>query len=119
MLLAELTFPAAPDHVRTARLLAARVARDQGAADDLVEDIRLAVGEACALHVGESEFLEMTLSNHADALTVTVRHLGRSDVGTPQLSPDARDLSRVLLQALTPELSEAAEGLVLTWPNLT
>lgn len=118
MLLAELTFPAAPDHVRTARMLAARVARDEGAGDDLVEDVRLAVGEACALSVGDAEQLEITLNSGVDALSVTVRRLGVGASGAPLLSEDAKQLSRVLLQALAPQLTESDDRLVLTWPTL-
>lgn len=36
-------------HVRTARLVAATVARRAGWSEDLIESVRLAVGEACAL----------------------------------------------------------------------
>lgn len=42
-----------PALVRTVRLIAAAVARRAGQDEDFVEEIRLAVGEACALLVGE------------------------------------------------------------------
>lgn len=42
-----------PALVRTVRLIAAAVARRTGQDEDFVEEIRLAVGEACALLVGE------------------------------------------------------------------
>lgn len=42
------TFTALPEHVRTARFLAAAVARRAGVSDDLLYEVRLAVGEACA-----------------------------------------------------------------------
>jgi anti-sigma regulatory factor (Ser/Thr protein kinase) len=42
-----------PALVRTVRLVAAAVARRTGQDEDFVEEVRLAVGEACALLVGE------------------------------------------------------------------
>ena len=42
-----------PALVRTVRLVAAAVARRVGRDEDFVEEVRLAVGEACALLVGE------------------------------------------------------------------
>jgi len=43
-----------PALVRTVRLVAAAVARRTGQDEELVEEIRLAVGEACALLIGEA-----------------------------------------------------------------
>lgn len=40
--------PPAPAHVRTARLIAASMARRAGVDEQLLDEIRLAVGEACA-----------------------------------------------------------------------
>jgi len=42
-----------PALVRTVRLVAAAVARRTGQDEEFVEEIRLAVGEACALLIGE------------------------------------------------------------------
>jgi anti-sigma regulatory factor (Ser/Thr protein kinase) len=42
-----------PALVRTVRLVAAAVARRAGVDEQLVEEVRLAVGEACALLIGE------------------------------------------------------------------
>jgi anti-sigma regulatory factor (Ser/Thr protein kinase) len=41
-----------PAHVRTARLVAAAVARHVGLAESLLDEVRLAVGEACSRAVG-------------------------------------------------------------------
>jgi anti-sigma regulatory factor (Ser/Thr protein kinase) len=43
----ELEFPPKPEYVRMARLAVAALARLRDADDDLVEDIKLAVSEAC------------------------------------------------------------------------
>ncbi|MGH3342164.1 MAG: ATP-binding protein [Carbonactinosporaceae bacterium] len=44
----ELRFSALPSHVRTARLVAAAVARRAGVDETVLDEIRLAVGEACS-----------------------------------------------------------------------
>ena len=43
----ELSFTALPAHVRTARLVATAVARRSGVDESLLDEVRLAVGEAC------------------------------------------------------------------------
>ncbi|MGI5165993.1 ATP-binding protein [Spirillospora sp. CA-253888] len=44
----ELSFSALPVHVRTARLIVTAVARRSGIDQDLLDEVRLAVGEACS-----------------------------------------------------------------------
>jgi serine/threonine-protein kinase RsbW len=44
----ELRFSALPAHVRTARLVAAAVARRSGVDEAVLDEVRLAVGEACS-----------------------------------------------------------------------
>ncbi|MGW1072424.1 ATP-binding protein [Streptomyces sp. NPDC002537] len=48
----ELLFSALPEHVRTARLVAAAVARRAGVDEAVMDELRLAVGEACSRAVG-------------------------------------------------------------------
>jgi anti-sigma regulatory factor (Ser/Thr protein kinase) len=48
----ELLFSALPEHVRTARLVAAAVARRAGVDEAALDEVRLAVGEACTRAVG-------------------------------------------------------------------
>lgn len=50
-----LTISALPAHVRTARLMAATVARRAGIAASAIDEIRLAVGEACSRAVSAHE----------------------------------------------------------------
>lgn len=49
MALVELSFPARPVHVRTARQVAVSLARRAQLADEVLDEIRLAVAEACSL----------------------------------------------------------------------
>ena len=44
----ELSFTALPAHIRTARLVATAVARRSGVDESLLDEVRLAVGEACS-----------------------------------------------------------------------
>lgn len=48
----ELSFSALPAHVRTARLVAASVARRAGVDETVLDEVRQAVGEACSRAVG-------------------------------------------------------------------
>lgn len=50
-----LRLPPNPAHVRTARLIAAAVARRSGVGEELLDEVRLAVGEACARAVRQHE----------------------------------------------------------------
>jgi anti-sigma regulatory factor (Ser/Thr protein kinase) len=48
MALVEVAFTPLPAHVRTARLVAVAVARRSGVPESLLDEVRLAVGEACS-----------------------------------------------------------------------
>ncbi|WP_046469213.1 ATP-binding protein [Allosalinactinospora lopnorensis] len=48
MAIVQLTISALPAHVRTARLMATAVARRAGIAESALDEVRLAVGEACS-----------------------------------------------------------------------
>src|SRR5437867_4459398 len=89
----EIRFTALPAHVRTARLIAAAVARRIGIEGSLLDEIRLAVGEACSRAVSIQGRLEprqpvtMTIADEPDRLVVTV-----ADGGTdPDDPPPAGD----------------------------
>lgn len=62
-----------PALVRTVRLIAAAVARRTGQDERFVEEIRLAVGEACALMVGEQPAVESTDRPIVVSLTISQR----------------------------------------------
>jgi anti-sigma regulatory factor (Ser/Thr protein kinase) len=101
----EVSFSALPAHVRTARLVATAVARRAGVADGLLDEIRLAVGEACSravtLHQQSSPqtLVRMTLEDEQDRFRVTV-----ADAAPPRDPP-------AMLDALDPAaLAAPQEG---------
>jgi len=68
----EISFTPLPAHVRTARLIAAAVARRSGIEGALLDEIRLAVGEACSRAVGVHQ-------RNAAAQPVTLTILDEND----------------------------------------
>jgi serine/threonine-protein kinase RsbW len=104
----EVTFTPLPAHVRTARLVATAVARRSGVDEALLDEVRLAVGEACSRAVeahrrycpAEPVKIEMTdqgerfvvvVSDHAPAS-------GTATVGTNGHSHDAAAEAVALVQ---------------------
>jgi serine/threonine-protein kinase RsbW len=75
----EVTFTPLPAHVRTARLVATAVARRSGVDEALLDEVRLAVGEACSRAVeahrrhcpAEPVRIEMTDSSERFVVTVS------------------------------------------------
>jgi anti-sigma regulatory factor (Ser/Thr protein kinase) len=104
----QLRFTPLPEHVRTARLVATAVARRLGLPEDVLEEIRLAVGEACARAVQRSELLddappvEVDLSDDDGRLVVEVRDhaSARAEV--------AGDLSLTLVEGLADDFTVSA-----------
>jgi anti-sigma regulatory factor (Ser/Thr protein kinase) len=72
------SFSALPSHVRTARFIAASVARRAGVAENVLDEVRLAVSEACSLAVRLHRIeapetpVEMRLTDDADQFVVQV-----------------------------------------------
>jgi anti-sigma regulatory factor (Ser/Thr protein kinase) len=106
MAVVDVSFSALPSHVRTARLVALAVARRVGVPDDLLDEVRLAVGEACSRAVGVHSSLatdapvSMRLSDDHRKFTVEVSDVGplESDAGHPISGPiDTLDLPTGLI----------------------
>jgi anti-sigma regulatory factor (Ser/Thr protein kinase) len=78
----ELRFTPLPAHVRTARLLAAVLARRTGIDESAIDEVKLAVGEACARAVGihqahaPGEPVVVSLSDDDACFAVAVRDVG-------------------------------------------
>jgi anti-sigma regulatory factor (Ser/Thr protein kinase) len=113
--------------VRTVRLIAAAVARRAGQDEEFVEEIRLAVGEACALMVGADAARELRGGGPInvrltvdDRLTVDVE----SDGYVHAEDPADGDVDGVepwaLLRGLIDDFSITREGakttLTMAWP---
>jgi anti-sigma regulatory factor (Ser/Thr protein kinase) len=77
-----LTFPDRPENLVCARLFAASVARHLGSGEEQVEDLKLAVSEACtnAIQLGAGD--PVTVQIVPDGGTVTVR------IGTVDPAPE-------------------------------
>lgn len=92
----ELSFSALPVHVRTARLIVTAVARRSGVAEPLLDEVRLAVGEACSRAVEAhrrhcpDEPVRLELSGAGRRFEVTVSDTVPGD-GTPGDLPTALD----------------------------
>jgi anti-sigma regulatory factor (Ser/Thr protein kinase) len=81
-------FTPLPAHVRTARFVSASVARRAGVAENLLDEIRLAVSEACSLAVrlhlaqAPAEPVELRLTEVADEFRIEVADaVARSQLG--------------------------------------
>ena len=79
----EVSFTALPAHVRTARLVATAVARRSGVDEALLDEVRLAVGEACSRAVEAhrlhcpAEPVRLALTDLAGRFEVEVTDTGR------------------------------------------
>ena len=97
MALVELLLSPLPAHVRTARLVVVAAARRAGMDDELVDELRLALGEACSRAVGlharhaPATPVKVTVRDDPGGLIVTV-----TDVG-PAAGPVPDDLAGGLL----------------------
>jgi len=104
----EISFAALPAHVRTARLIAVAVARRAHVPDDVIDELRLAVGEACsravAVHSQHAprELVRMLLSDDEGSFTVEV-----VDAGPSEHFPPALDALTMRLEEAPPPPDDA------------
>jgi len=78
--LVELRIPSRPEWVALARLAAATVANRLHFSIEEIEDVKLAVAEACTAviqHERHGEFIELTCEARSDSLRVRVHDSGR------------------------------------------
>jgi len=92
----EMSFTPLPVHVRTARLVATAVARRSGVEEALLDEVRLAVGEACSRAVeahqaqcpDEPVRVELTGANGRFEVVVTdAAEAGQDDGTSPSAEP--------------------------------
>lgn len=134
-----LAFTPAPQYVRTARLVGVAVGRRAGVADELLDGVRQAVGEACARAVarhqryGVTDLVQVTMSDDGPYTVRVVDACGASSVAGPagQDAPDggadeadeaaeADRMADTLLAALVDDLEvragEDGTEVRMVWP---
>lgn len=108
MAVVELLLSPLPAHVRTARLVAVAAARRAGLDDEFVDDLRLALGEACSRAVGlharhaPNTPVQVTVTDGDGGLVVQVTDQG------PAAGPAPGDLAADLLDNSPLEESDGA-----------
>jgi anti-sigma regulatory factor (Ser/Thr protein kinase) len=133
----ELIFSALPEHVRTARLVAAAVARRAGVDEAVLDEVRLAVGEACTRAVGLHQLnaveqpVKVRLTEEEKKFSIEVGDevpvlpSGASGDGEPTTgSEEADDESRMGLAVISGlvddvEVTSSASGgtIRMSWPT--
>ena len=113
----EVSFTPLPAHVRTARLVATAVARRSGVEEALLDEVRLAVGEACSRAVEAhrrlcpAEPVRIALTDQAGRFEVEV-----TDTGKPQ----GFGLAVIAELADDVQISETSTGtsIRMSWPSV-
>lgn len=114
----EVTFTPLSAHVRTARLVATAVARRSGVPDALLDEVRLAVGEACSRAVEThqaacpAEPVRVVLTDRAGRFEVEVVNNGRSQALAEAGSSDAAPAGQPLDPLQSPAAGAGAGALV-------
>ena len=112
--LVELRVPSRPEWVALARLAAATVANRLRFSIEEIEDVKLAVAEACTAviqHEAHGEFIDVTCEALADLLRIRVRDSGRQGVARAQAPNMNFDEARIaglgvfLIRTLMDEVS--------------
>jgi serine/threonine-protein kinase RsbW len=112
--LVELRVPSRPEWVALARLAAATVANRLRFSIEEIEDVKLAVAEACTAviqHEGHGEFIDLTCEALSDLLRIRVRDSGRHGVARVQAPNMNFDEARIaglgvfLIRTLMDEVS--------------
>ncbi|MGN6791971.1 MAG: ATP-binding protein [Streptosporangiaceae bacterium] len=132
----EVTFTPLPAHVRTARLVATAVARRSGVAESLMDEVRLAVGEACSRAVEThatqcpDEPVKVALSSEAGRFAIEVINAGGLGAGpaggwqVPKQGGDGNTMppgfSLAVIAGLADDVqiseTEAGTSVKMSWP---
>jgi hypothetical protein len=112
-----------PALVRTVRLVAAAVARRADCKDSLVEEIRLAVGEACAVMIGfdesrggSEEQVRVVLSSGPGFRVTVTGRVQEDDSGFGDIGLDPWALLGGLSEDLSVEEQDGVTSLRMSWP---
>ena len=121
----ELSFTALPAHVRTARLVATAVARRSGVDESLLDEVRLAVGEACSRAVEAhrlhcpAEPVRLALTDLAGRFEVEVTDTACARPG-PQRCRARPGIAVIAGLADDVQISETSAGtsIRMSWPSV-
>jgi serine/threonine-protein kinase RsbW len=123
----ELSFTPLPAHVRTARLVAAAVARRSGVDESLLDEVRLAVGEACSRAVEEhrlhcpTEPVRLALTEQAGRFEVEATDTSMRPAGPAGGSavPPGFGIAVIAGLADDVQISETSAGtsIRMSWPS--
>lgn len=115
----EVAFSALPIHVRTARMVTKAVALRSGVSEPLLDEVRLAVGEACSRAVEAhqkhcpEEPVRLELTDGGGRFSVSVCDLA-------QVEPESDSLAMAVIQGLADELEIVTSGkgttISMSWP---
>lgn len=126
-----LAFSSVPRYVRTARLVAVAVARRAGVSEDMLDEVRLATGEACGAAVarhrrhGITDLVRVEMSDDGPyvvrVIDACVPGSASSSVGGPdEEAEDADRMHEALLAALVKDLEvrkgEEGTEVRMVWP---
>jgi len=120
----EVTFTPLPAHVRTARLVATAVARRSGVPESLLDEVRLAVGEACSRAVEAHRLhcpgqpVRIALTGQDGRFEIEVVNAGASGTGENKLVPAGFSLAVIAGLADDVQISETSAGtsVKMSWP---
>ena len=130
----ELRFSASPEHVRTARLVAAAVARRAGGDESVLDELRRAGGEAGSRAVGLHELhglstpVRVSLTEGEKSFSIEVGDdapgavpLPRDGAGDDTASEGADELGLAVISGLVDDLDVAADAdggrIRMSWPT--
>ena len=112
-----------PALVRTVRLVAAAVARRAACKDSLIEEIRLAVGEACAVMIGPDESaaapdekIEVQLQTEGQFQVTVTGRVDGVDSGFADVGVDPWALLQGLSDDVDVVETDGVTRLTMSWP---
>ena len=110
MFLAELDL--GPGHVRTARLVAGRVALSVGLDEDTADDVGLAVGEVCARGAAGNR-LQVRFEGAPGQMSVRIEGAA---FAASAAGADADELGWLVINSVVPRVKVDPSSITLSWP---